>query len=381
MFSHQPSRPHSITKRWISHVYSKSQLFDSPSLGALARIILSRRLMPIIRASAQPDQKPQGINVHELWFATAMDFISAYQFGLANSTNFLEDRAYRQHWLELYLSRKTYTFFPQELPRLTAVCHKLGIRLVPRWVDWANQEIEAWMKGMVDRGIERWSSNSDYSSQPETKPVVLDAILSGMQKEGEKEESLLGTTIRNKPDLMVASELLDHAAAGQETTAITLTYLTWHLSQDLPLQHALRKELLTLDPPLIFPPSSGEDMTLPPARQLDSLPLLHACIMETLRLNAAIPGNTPRVAPFPSAEICGFEVPGGTRVGAAAFTLHRNRGAFDDPLRWDYHRWLDGDRSEEAMKDRDRWFWAFNSGGRMCIGNHFAINGMLHSLL
>lgn len=30
--------------------------------------------------------------------------------------------------------------------------------------------------------------------------------------------------------------------------------------------------------------------------------------------------------------------------------------------------------TEEQRRERDRWFWAFSSGGRMCIGSNFAMH-------
>jgi cytochrome P450 len=51
------------------------------------------------------------------------------------------------------------------------------------------------------------------------------------------------------------------------------------------------------------------------------------------------------------------------------YTLHRNAEVFPDPLVFKPERWLGecGDLAE--MK---KWFWAFSSGGRMCIGLQYA---------
>jgi cytochrome P450 len=224
------------------------------------------------------------------------------------------------------------------------------------------------------------------------------ALLSGIEKERKSNgpTSVLSDTALKYPEQYAASEILDQLVAGQETTGITLTYLTWHLSQDLVLQDALRAELLTLDPPMKYPlsfssptaekafydgqPDWLKDTQLPGAKQLDSLPILHAVIMETLRFRAALPGGQPRVTPYPSCKVAGYEIPGGVRIGAQAWSLHRNAKVFPDPDIWDHERWLDGpengtDGDIEARKERDRWFWTFSSGGRMCIGSNFAMFG------
>lgn len=118
-------------------------------------------------------------------------------------------------------------------------------------------------------------------------------------------------------------------------------------------------------------------MSIPDSKQLDSLPLLHAVLMETLRLEASIPGSQPRMSPSPTSTLCGYEIPAGTRVSASAYCLHRVDSAFSHPHEWDYTRWLDNEGlDEEAKKRRDKFFWAFSSGGKMCVGSNFAIHGM-----
>jgi cytochrome P450 len=121
----------------------------------------------------------------------------------------------------------------------------------------------------------------------------------------------------------------------------------------------------------------GDDGTAstPDPKQLDGLPILHAVVMETLRLHAPIPGPQPRQSPFPSSQIGAYQVPGGVRVAALAYTLHRDEHAFPEPEKWDHTRWLATEASDEERRERNRQFWAFGSGGRMCIGSNFAVHG------
>jgi hypothetical protein len=355
----------------ISNIYSKSNVHSSPALAAQAQVVLYQRLLPIIGSCST-----EGIDVHDIWNATTMDGMTAYLFGLKNSSNFLQDETYRRHWLGLYHARKTYTFFSQELPNCTTFCKRLGIHLVPSWVDDANEELEAWTQDRCDSTIaylkEAAASDNDIANEP----VVLDTLISGINKERRTKgsESILASTTLANERLSVASEMIDQLAAGHETSGITLTYLSYHLSLDTSLQDRLRAELLTLKPPMLSSSSS-----IPNSRDLDTLPLLHAVLMETLRLNAAIPGNQPRISPFPSCTLGDFVVPGGVRVGAQAHSVHRNADVYPEPEKWDYTRWLDAENGycEEQRRERDRWFWAFSSGGRMCVGSNFAMHGML----
>ncbi|KAG0648857.1 Cytochrome P450 [Hyphodiscus hymeniophilus] len=371
MFSEWHSRTHSARKRMISNTYSKSNIHNSAALAAQAQAILYGRLLPAVDSA---DVK--GIDVHDLWFATTMDGMTAYQFGLKNGSNFLQDVAYRRHWLDLYQGRKGSTFFTQELPQFLKYCKKIGIKLVPKWVDDANQELEDWTQMLCDNAMAYMKSSAATDKDVANDPVVLNALISGIGKEKKMkgEESVLASTALKYERLSIASEMIDHVAAGHETSGITLTYLSWQLSRDIPLQDKLRAELLGLKPNMLM---SNSQPQIPSSKDLDALPLLHAVLMETLRLHAPIPGNEPRITPYPSCTLGGYTVPGGVRVGAQAHSVHRNSEVYPDPETFDYTRWLDDENgySEEQRKERDRWFWAFSSGGRMCVGSNFAMHG------
>ncbi|RDW88997.1 hypothetical protein BP6252_01029 [Coleophoma cylindrospora] len=372
MFSAAHSRPHSARKRMISNVYSKSYIHNSPAFAQQSEIILYDRLLPLIKSSIS-----EGVDVLDMFFATTMDGITAYLFGTKNASNFLQNEEYRKHWLSLYYTRKRYTYFSQELPRLTRFLKKLHIYLIPTWVDDANKELEAWCKERCD-ATEDFLGASAKDSELANEPVVLGALVNGIEKEKSLKgtQSVLAEETLKYPELSIASEMIDHLAAGHETSGITLTFVSWHLSQDAALQKALRSELLSLPQTMLL---SSNKRGIPNSKDLDTLPLLHAVIMETLRFSAAIPGNQPRMTPYPSCTVGEYEIPGGIRIGAQAHSVHRNPEIYPDPEKWDYKRWLDGPEnkmSEEQKKERDRWFWAFSSGGRMCVGSNFAMHEM-----
>ncbi|GKT65967.1 cytochrome P450 [Colletotrichum tofieldiae] len=380
----------------VSNAYSKSFIHGSEAASAQSRAILFDRLLPLLSASASGDPPSgAGIDVFSTFLATTMDFITAYVFGLRNATDFIRDRAYRDHWLQLYLARASHGFWPQELPRLTALCAKVSNgrwKPYPAWVDGANAEIAAWNRKLCEaagdsiRGRSKHASSSasvvgnQDEQDPANEPVVFRALEAGIEKErlANGEASLLYRTAILQKDLSIASEAMDQVLAGQETAGIALTYLAWHLSKSPDLQLSLRRELLTLAPCLAMPPDTSPPPPLPDPKQVDALPLLHAVIMETLRLHAPIPGPEPRRTPHhPPCRLGGFHVPGGVRVAALGYALHRNAEAFPDPETWDHTRWLeDSGAGEERRREMMRYFWAFGSGGRMCVGSNFAMNEM-----
>ncbi|KAK0709509.1 cytochrome P450 [Lasiosphaeria miniovina] len=375
MFSERAAAEHSARKRLISNVYSKSYIQSSPSAAAQARALLYDRLLPLLGISPAN----HCIDMYSVFMAATMDFITAYIFGLDNSSNFLSKRAYGDHFLELYKARNDYGFFDNEMPRLARICRKMSIPLCPKWVDAANKELGDWCQGLCQATAKRFTSAKWTSAASVSQPTVWNALVSGLQKEFEAHGTtsvLYPKALLNTP-FSVVSELFDHAMAGQETTGITLSYLSWQLSQSLSLQAALRAELAGLAPNMRLD-QGGKETLLPDYKQLDSLPLLHAVVMETLRLHAPLPGAQPRQTPQAGCQIGKYKVPGTVRIAAMPYTLHRDENIFPEPERWVYTRWLPSadDSEEERKKLQRRQFWAFSSGGRMCIGSNFAMHEM-----
>ena len=372
MFSMANSKPHSIRKRMISNVYSKSYLQSSPEVHAISKIMIFDRLLPLLEEAAA---NKQPIDVLELNFSSTMDFIIAFIFGLQNGTNFIQDISTRKEWLSIYQSRRPFRFWASELPGVISFFKKLGIHITPAWVNEASKWLEDWTLEKCKAAAASLSNSKDPSSHIKensdsfptttttTPPIVYTQLLTGLKSPSPSPYPL---------DLSIATELHDHLAAGHETSGITLTYLFHELSLYPEIQSQLRNELRTQAPSLRL---DSETHDIPAPRTIDALPILHACLMETLRIHAAIPGPQPRITPSTPTSLAGsLPLTGGVRVSAQAFTLHRNTDVFPEPEKWKPERWLD--TCEEKKAEMGRWFWAFGSGGRMCVGSHFAVQGM-----
>lgn len=355
----------------MSNVYSKSFLQSSPQIAENSVLLLKDRFLPLLQQAAE---QSTALDVHDMNNAFTMDFMSAYLFGIANSTKFSIDPVARRQFMQPYHSRRHYEFYSQEVPRLMHFSKNLGLPLVPSTVDLANEEIEAW--GM--RMCEAADLYMDRVPSAGAEPIVYKQLKTSMEKkQGERASTDTADHMRRE----IASEMLDHLGAGHETSAIALTYLFWEMSQHPDLQRKLCEEILTLDPQIVWPPKGEDGFDLPSSKSVDALPLLHAIIMETLRLHAPIPGIEPRVTPAGGCTLAGYtNIPANVRVSAMAYALHRNEEVFPDPEHWKVDRWLKPAESAE-MKEMMRWFWAFGSGGRMCIGSNLAMQGEPHSLL
>ena len=325
--------------------------------------VIFERLLPIVQESVISNRS---IDVHDLNMGLTLDLVSCYLFGLQNGTNHLQNHSFRKHWLHLYLCRKPFEFYHQETPRLVGWLRCLGLRVIPKYCDDANEMLDAWVLDLCGK-----AEQSLNSTDPSIEPVVYKQLKQSLDKQSLKEGYSKSDPAQQRLD--IACEMYDQLTAGFETSAVGLTYLLWELSKHPKIQDQLRKELASLNPPILFPKSTE----LPSAKSIDSLPLLEAIVTETLRLHAPIPGIQPRVTPAPSCTLAGYEnIPPNTRVNAQAYSLHRNPEVFPNPETWQPNRWLKDENSPAELEERRRWFWAFGSGGRMCVGSNLALQGV-----
>lgn len=350
MFSTGNNKPHSARKRMLSNIYSKSVVNASPALQAQVSTILYQRLLPRL-ASLYSGPEKGVFEVSSLLYASTMDIVTGYIFGLKASSNLIDHPDELAWFLDLYNSRRSYSFWPQEFPQFTAFLNKwMGIRTSPKWVDAANAEIEKWTKKMCDGAA---SVMQQGEAKLQNVPSVYQQLSAAVAKEVKKND--VGDVDIGS---VVASEVLDHLAAGFDTSGITLTYVVHELSTHKEIQTRLRQELQTLS-------LSSSSASPPDPKTIDGLPVLHAVIWETLRLHPAIPGPQPRFTPPQGCQLSFGEktyfVPGGVRISASAGVLHQNEDVYDRASEWRPERWLELDRvDEERRKDMEsRWFWAF----------------------
>jgi cytochrome P450 len=159
---------------------------------------------------------------------------------------------------------------------------------------------------------------------------------------------------------MTPKQLRDEAMtlflAGHETTAITLAWTWYLLSENPPAADRLFAELRDV--------LGGR---APDVNDLVRLPYLLAVVNEVLRLYPAayILARTS-IAPF---GIAGYEFRENTTVLMSQWVMHRDKRYFDDPQAFRPERWLDGleDRLPRGV------YFPFGDGPRRCIGQNFAL--------
>jgi cytochrome P450 len=155
----------------------------------------------------------------------------------------------------------------------------------------------------------------------------------------------------------VRDEVVTIFMAGHETTAVTMTWV-WYLLSQHPAEEAQLHE--ELDAVL-----GGR---MPTVEDLPNLPYARMVIEEAMRVYPPAPGLSLRQAKEAD-EICGFKVTPGLHILVAPWILHRHRRLWDDPERFDPTRF-----SKELSEKRPRFaYLPFGGGPRICIGATLAM--------
>ncbi|KAJ5173380.1 cytochrome P450 [Penicillium capsulatum] len=109
---------------------------------------------------------------------------------------------------------------------------------------------------------------------------------------------------------------------------------------------------------------TSEEINVPAT---EKMPILNACINETLRLYQGAPGELPREVPKGGAMVSGEWVPGGTRVYNSSVACFRSPRNFHDATSWRPERWYSNASEEFSNDDKEAWK-PFGTGTRDCIG-------------
>jgi len=190
----------------------------------------------------------------------------------------------------------------------------------------------------------------------------------------------------------VVSMATSNIFAGSDTTAISTRAILYYLLKNPESLGKLRDEI-----DLSWRGGRLSD----PAKlsEADNMPYLQAVMYEALRLHPAVGMSLPRVVPPGGCEIGGKFLPAGVKfmetwslslhancalqtvVGVNPWVVHRNREVFgEDVESFRPERWLGEETGDLRMYfsiplvnylsnwQVDRFFFAFGSGARMCLG-------------
>lgn len=196
----------------------------------------------------------------------------------------------------------------------------------------------------------------------------LDAILYSMirQRRSSQEQrgDLLSLLLHARDEVdntgMTDRQLRDEAMtlflAGHETTALTLSWAWYLLSQDPRAEARLVAEVQAV-----------LGSRTPTADDCPHLPFAEAVILESMRLYppAYIIGRENLHA----CEVAGFHAPPGTTMLMSQWVVQRDPRFYEHPEQFLPERWLSG----LAQRLPKYAYFPFGGGPRLCIGNTFAM--------
>lgn len=158
--------------------------------------------------------------------------------------------------------------------------------------------------------------------------------------------------------------------AGADSTALMLTTIVFHLIRNPSVKATLAAEIRS------HKKSSAGNF------DPETVPYLRAVVKEGLRLGMANPTRLTRVVP-PSAvfKVDGYNLPPGTVVGCAAYTLHHDPIVFPEPFEFRPERWLESGRDGGLSRpDMERNMMPFGVGLRACIGKNLALRQLYETV-
>ncbi len=158
-------------------------------------------------------------------------------------------------------------------------------------------------------------------------------------------------------DVEIRDQLLTLFIAGHETTSNALLWTWYLLSQHPEVEEKLHAEL-----------DQVLNGRLPTMEDLKSLPYTEMVLKESMRVLPPVWSLNARVA-LEDTTVMGYPIPKGVQVFVSPYVLHHTPQNFPDPERFDPERF-----SPENIDQIHKYAWIpFGAGGRVCIGNSFAM--------
>ena len=358
LFTFRPGQEHRERKKLISHMYSNQTV-----LGPHYSQVVKDKVAGYI-AMLEKEQSPASEIFTSLHYFS-LDAISEFVYGDSHGgtkamAGNLKNRNMIRDILDPARRRLSWCLvhFPGYTRWLTSrkgfwevVITRLGLMPMKRPFTYS---------GIREHALGAFHSFNSLSSEEQAKYAET-TVIGRLFKARQNQQ--LG-------DMDIASECADHLLAGIDTTADSLMFLIWVLSlpRNRPYQDRLREELSHI---------SVDEQGLPEPKSLTQLPFLNAVLKESLRLYSPLPAFEPRSCPV-DVVVDGYDIPAGTIVGMSPYCLHREDNVFVRPLAFRPERWLSDKGTLLPESDmKNRYFWAFSSGARMCIGMHLANAEML----
>jgi len=320
--------------------------------GAMSRMFSKdsvRRLEPIMQQnleklfSRMEEFKESGkpLSLLPVFSAFTNDLIAEYAFGIS------------YNWLEAPEFNKSFFHF------ITSF-HEAGALAVQfNWVMPLINSLPLWFLKKVNPGMTEFIQfKSDLMAKINR---VVARHQEGMDDKTVFDEILDSnlTDFEKRPERLM-EESQNIAIAGTETTAWTLSVLTFHLLSNPDKLAKLKAELREAIPDPSAPLS---------IKEMEQLPYLSALITEGLRLSMGTSNRQERVCPDETLVFNDgkkqWHIPVGTPVGMTTPLIHLNPSIFPNPLTFQPERFIENPRLK-------RYLMSFSQGSRQCLGMNLA---------
>ena len=218
------------------------------------------------------------------------------------------------------------------------------VRIPPHWPTPRNRRAQRehdFLDSVVYRIIDERRSKGDAVNHGD----LLSLLMGAMDEDGSQMTSQ-----------QLRDETMTLFLAGHETTALTLAWGWYLLSQNPRAESKLHEELRAV--------LAGRP---PELADLYRMPYLQAIVNEVLRLYP--PAYISARTSIEPCQIGDYNFPSGTTFLMSQWVMHRDARYFDDPEVFRPERWLDGLMDRLPLGA----YFPFGGGPRRCIGQGFAL--------
>ncbi|KAK0617727.1 cytochrome P450 [Immersiella caudata] len=285
----------------------------------------------------------QPFDIKETFNCFTADVISQYAFG--EPMGFVSQEGWEPN-----LATWAKSFFKSAyMMRHNAPARKMA-NVLPMFADYLGEDVKAVMRQMnvVIPGYIRQALKEEGNSRGRVFAEVV--------KEGKLPEEEM-TMYR------LSGEGFNFLLAGTETTAASLTVITYHLLAQPAIYNCLMTDLEGLAP-------SNLKWT-----ELEQRPYLWALIQESLRMMPGVSHRSARIARHEDLVYTSQDgntewvIPRGTPIGMTSMINHWDTGLFPNPNEFIPDRFLEDGKPNYKLA---KYLIAFGKGSRSCIGENLA---------
>jgi cytochrome P450 len=286
----------------------------------------------LYRRLQQAAREDRSIDISQEFTSYSVDVTSALAFGHDLNTLERRENELQRHIQRVFKMLNYRIFFP--------IPYWRWIKLpADRRLDRSVAELNRAVAAFIEQARERMRDRPELFAAPEN---FLEAMLAA-QRDDETftDEEIIGNTFT----LLIA---------GEDTTAHTMAWTSWFLSQRQDIQSRWAQEAREV---------LGEDRFPTDHELVARLSYGEAVLRESMRLKSV--ANGIAVEPVADATICDTHIPAGTRL--LLETRHAGRSA--SGAKYDPGLWLkDGEGTVPDQKS----FLPFGAGPRFCPGRNLA---------